>query len=62
MQLAMESFVFCFLALLWPSVTAMEQEPVLVSCETTKGNIDIEVHKPWAPLGAQRFHVSMVVL
>jgi hypothetical protein len=27
-----------------------------VSMETTKGNIVIEVHRDWAPRGADRFH------
>ena len=27
-----------------------------VRLETSKGNIDIEVHREWAPIGADRFH------
>lgn len=37
------------------SVTATASTLPLVSCQTTKGPLLIEVHKDWAPLGAARF-------
>jgi peptidyl-prolyl cis-trans isomerase A (cyclophilin A) len=43
--------------LLNPSkATATAPERFTVRLETTKGNIDIDVHREWAPLGADRFY------
>lgn len=44
-----------FLSLIWviPSITI--ESVIRVSCETTKGQIEIEVYPEWAPVGAQHF-------
>ena len=37
-----------------PSAAALP-DTTLVSCDTTKGTIKVEVHPAWAPIGAARF-------
>jgi peptidyl-prolyl cis-trans isomerase A (cyclophilin A) len=44
------------LAVLWGAVVLAAPQNYRVSLETTKGAIVIEVHRDWAPLGADRFH------
>lgn len=38
-----------------PASAAPLPDTTLVSCETTKGTIKVEVHPAWAPVGAARF-------
>ena len=48
-------FFLCFLFVELVRSGDNENNPIVVSCETTKGPIKIEVHRDWAPIGAERF-------
>uniref|UniRef100_A0A7S3NN29 PPIase cyclophilin-type domain-containing protein n=1 Tax=Aureoumbra lagunensis TaxID=44058 RepID=A0A7S3NN29_9STRA len=43
-----------------PLAQAQRSQINMVACQTTAGPLEIEVHKDWAPLGAERF-LTMVV-
>ena len=63
LQLRRLAGIFCTLAVLWggatlpPSLNATAGQPgqMRVRLETSKGAIVIEVHRDWAPRGADRF-------
>lgn len=53
MRTLLETALFCGAALL--GLSAEAPAPVRVRLETTKGPIVVEVHRDWAPHGADRF-------
>lgn len=46
--------LLCMVLAFWAGVHSVNSSS-LVSCSTTKGDIDIEVNEDWSPLGAAQF-------
>jgi peptidyl-prolyl cis-trans isomerase A (cyclophilin A) len=57
-RLLLSLAVACSAALAVPAFAQSEQAPPVykVKFETTKGNFTVEVHRDWAPKGADRFY------
>lgn len=55
MTTAVNKSVICVLCVLLGFAFCENSDNPVVHCDTTKGPLSIEVHRDWAPLGANRF-------